>query len=265
MRPVDRLLICIGLAPLIWLIDSLLLAFTSGLGFGGSLWENVSTPRLLFRLVLTLAVLTPGFVSYLGYIWRRYEIVCMNKADDGTLFGDANSQDDVRRILYYCMRLAAIMKMPARERDKLRILCYSHDIGMFLLPVELQERQPRTRQEWRIYMQHAAYGAQIAASLPQLKRAASLIALHEERYDGSGPNALVGRSVPLACRIFTTVSMFVRSMDAQEPQMTVEEALDELNLYANTVLDPDVVNALRDLIFDKRLSRLAREQVLVSP
>lgn len=264
MRPLSRLILICASAVFLWLADSLLFAFFSGHTFAAALWGAVPFARLLARLSLVLALLFFGVLSYTAHAVRFKEIVRMNKADNGALFGNAESAKKAERLLYYSMRLATVLRMRPREKDKLRLLCYCYDIGMVGVPDWLLEKEGAlTKEEQRLRDRHIDLGAEIARNIPQLRKAATLIACHEEYYNGGGAKALYGRSIPLACRIFVTVLMydFYTQPHPGGRVLESEEALDELAFYSGTVLDPDVLDAFRRMLVDKKLGAVVAEHV----
>lgn len=264
MRPLSRLLVYILLALLLWLTDSLLLAFWQRLPLGLALWSGVEAWRLLARLLTTVVLLLLGFGGYIGRAVREQEIIRMNKADNDRLFGNLDSPQRSRRLLYHAMRLATMMRMRPRKREELRLLCYCYQIGLVGVPLALLEKEGRlTAEEQRQRDRHLEVGRQIAANIPQLRRIAPLIACHEENYDGSGPQSMYGRSIPLACRIFLAVRIYDH-LTLPRPQgqgMSREEALDELDLFSGAALDPEVVSAFRALLTDKMLSSAVGERI----
>lgn len=266
MRPVPRLMLSFAIAGWLWLADALFLCLQIDCGFLPALFELVPDGRLLVRLIVALTLLFYGVADFIGHTVRRAELTRMNRADGGVLFGDAASKYKSRRLLYYCMRLATMMRLSAKEKDKLRTLCYCYDIGMVTVPLSIREKPgPLTPAEQRERDAHTERGAQIAAAIPRLAPAAELIALHEEFYDGSGVHARVGRSIPLACRIFVTAMLYdyYSQPHGGSPALEKDAALDELRLYRGSLLDPEVLDAFLNIMSDEKLARSVGEKVYI--
>lgn len=264
MRPFVRLLIYCAAAIFLWLADSLLLAFGQGLSYPDALWRFVPATRLLLRLGITLLLLFIGVLRFTAHAVRKREIIRINKADSGAWFGRADSAKKAERLLYHSLRLATVLRMRPREKDKLRQLCYCYDIGMVGVPDWVLEKDGGlTHDEQLLRDRHIELGAEIARQIPQLRRIAPLIACHEEYYNGGGAKGMYGRSIPLACRIFLVALIYDYYTQPHEDGRVLEneEALDELAFYSGTVLDPDVFAAFRRLMSDKRLGAAVAEHV----
>jgi len=264
MKPAKKLGLCVLAATLLWLLDSAVFSAVYHTPFFPALWGSVSTLRLVFRLLVVCAVLFYGVISFVGREVRLHERTKMNKADRGALFGNAESPNRSQRILYYAIRLATVLKMRPKEKHDLRLLCYCYDIGMVGVPTEVLEKEaPLSREDQTLHDVHLDLGAAIVAQIPQLRRAASLIACHEEHYNGGGPKAMYGRSIPLACRIFMLASMFDHYTQIHDgsPALSEAAALEEMALYRGTVLDPDVYDAFCHMMRDKKLRARVAELV----
>lgn len=266
MRYFQRLLLYAASALAFWLVDSLLFCFAKDCLFAAALFAAVPSGRLLFRLIVVAVLLFIGTMGFIGYTVRRAELIRINRADDGALFGDDLSRSKSRRLLYHSIRLATMMGMSAANKDKLRVLCYCYDIGMVCVPSRVLDKQGKLDpEEQRLRDSHTDWGAKIASEIPRLRKAAPLIALHEELYNGGGPHARYGRSIPLACRIFVVAMLYdyYTQPHQGEPALTSREALDEMLLYRGTMLDPDVYDAFVRLMSDDKLYRRVGESVFV--
>ena len=266
MHSFKRLLLCDAAAACFWLIDSLLVCFANDCSYFQALFTAVSSGRLLFRLLLVVLLLFYGTMGFIGHTVRLAELTRINHADDGALFGDEKSADKSRRLLYHSIRLATMMGMSTHNKDKLRTLCYCYDIGMVCVPQSvLDHKGDLDAEQQKLRDSHTDWGARIAAAIPRLRKAAPLIALHEELYDGSGPHAMYGRSIPLACRIFVLAMIYDYYTQPHYGQaaLTTAQALDEMLLYRGTMLDPDVYDAFYKLMSDNRLSQQVGESVYV--
>lgn len=264
MRQLHTLATFIAAAVLFWLFDSLLLTIASGNGFLFSLWEGVPPGRLIFRLVVALLILLFGFTRVLRREMDYMRVMSMGREAKTAHFGAPDSCDRHQRMLYYALRLATLMKMNSSEQHNLRILCYCHDIGLVGVHSSvLYKRGQLSADEQKIWDEHINYGADIMANIPQLARAAKLVTCHEEKYNGSGVIAMYGKSIPLACRIFTAVEMFDQLTHPHKvaKAMTPQEALAEMDMYAGTALDPDVVEAFHRIIADNKLAAALTVQV----
>lgn len=280
-RKINRLPLCFCLAALFWLGDSLLLAWSGGFSFMEALWPAAPALRQLLRLAVLMALLLAGFCYYFQSSWALAAYQRLSPHRRRQLYGSPESPAQGDRLHYYTARLGLVMGLRPRERENLRLLCYCHDLGLFQVPPDIQERvrgmglsfspPPGAlrlgQAEQKLYDSHVDKGAEIAAAIPQLVRVARLICCHEEHYDGGGPKSLYGKGIPLACRIFSVArayDFFVQPHPGGRV-MDTAQALDELDLYSGSLLDPDVVAAFRQLMTDRRLAALALQEIAASP
>lgn len=276
----QRLFLCVGGAALLWLVDSLLLCLSANCTLGAALFSAVPHVRLLVRLLAVVVLLFVGAAGFIAHAVRRFELTLINQADDGSLFGEEDSSSQSRRLLFYALRLATFLGLSTGQKDSLRLLCYCHDLGALFVKEEVRQISGiLTPFEQKELDSHTLRGARIAAAIAPLHKVAPLIALHEELYDGSGPQARYGRSIPLVCRIFTVVRLYdyfteIQPSDllrsgfaAQVPLpktlLTRAEALDEMALYRSTLLDPDVLDAFVRMMRDESLFQRVGESVFV--
>lgn len=128
----------------------------------------------------------------------------------------------------YSGKLGSVLKLDVQELAAIRALCYGHDIGRFADGADDEN--------------HVHLGAQLAKSIPELAQASHLILTHHEKWDGSGVLGLAGLDIPLGSRIFAVAwvyNAFTKPYGAW--RLSPEDALDMLQMYAGTALDPELV------------------------
>jgi|WetSurMetagenome_2_1015567.scaffolds.fasta_scaffold253534_1 response regulator RpfG family c-di-GMP phosphodiesterase len=254
-------------AGLFWFCDSLLLNWTSDANFWQAIWIDAGQVRLLYRLVVVLLIFMAGFTFVLRREMEYLKVMRMNSTSREVVYGAPDSPRQSQRLVFYALRLAGLLKMSPREQDKLRILCYCHDIGLIGVHSSILEKQSAlTAAEQALFDEHISLGAAIMANIPRLAIVARLISCHEERYDGGGFHGIYGKNIPLACRILTLVMMFDYFSQPQRGRraMEISEALDEMEMYVGSILDPDVMTAFRRLFSDRRLAAAAAARVYVN-
>ena len=83
---------------------------------------------------------------------------------------------------------------------------------------------------------------------------------HHERYDGSGyPKGLKGEEIPLGARIMAVADAFeamVSSRPYKDGNITISQALKEIEKNKGAQFDPDVVNAFISIIKKPGLKNL---------
>lgn len=136
-----------------------------------------------------------------------------------------------------------------REVEQVALL---HDIGKVGIPDSiLQKRGPLTDHEWEVMHQHPTIGARILAGIPMFAHLATAVNAEHERFDGTGyPDGLQGRAIPLASRITFACDAYhaITSDRPYRQALTSETALSELRHGAATQFDPNVVDALTDVL-----------------
>jgi HD-GYP domain-containing protein (c-di-GMP phosphodiesterase class II) len=99
--------------------------------------------------------------------------------------------------------------------------------------------------------EHAGRGAEMLATIKQLKGIVPSIKYHHERYDGKGyPEGLKGEEIPIGARILC-VADAVDSMLAYRPYRkgkAMGNVISELNRGSDTQFDPEVVKAFLETL-----------------
>lgn len=128
----------------------------------------------------------------------------------------------------YSGKLGSVLKLDVKELAAIRALCYGYDIGRFADGADDET--------------HVRLGAELAQSIPELAVASKLILTHHEKWDGSGILGLSGLDIPLGSRIFAVAwvyNAFTKPYGAW--RLAPDDALDMLQMYAGTALDPELV------------------------
>jgi response regulator RpfG family c-di-GMP phosphodiesterase len=137
-------------------------------------------------------------------------------------------------------------------RLDLEVAAELHDIGKLLISRSiLHKKGPLTEEDWRHMREHPAIGAVIVGAIPEWENAAKIVLYHQERFDGKGyPEGLRGEETPLLSRIIAVTDAFhaMTSKRAYRDAMTVEEAIQELEINKGTQFDPEVVEAFMEVL-----------------
>lgn len=122
-----------------------------------------------------------------------------------------------------------------------------HDIGKIGVPDSiLLKRGALTQEEWVRMREHISHGLRIISDIDFLVGAASVVAQHHEKYDGSGyPSGLRGEEIHISARIFAVADAFdaITSNRPYRVAASYSEALDEIVRHAGRHFDPIVVQA----------------------
>ena len=164
---------------------------------------------------------------------------------------EGETQRHSKRVAEYALRLAEVMQLPERHKQKIFHGALLHDLGKIGIPDSvLLKPGPLTAEEWRVMRSHPRVGFGIVRDLPFLRTAAECIVGHHERYDGQGyPLGLRGTQLPRAARIVAVAD----ALDAMSVQRPYRRALpysriqEELLTNRGTQFDPEVTDAAMQL------------------
>jgi HD-GYP domain-containing protein (c-di-GMP phosphodiesterase class II) len=149
------------------------------------------------------------------------------------------------------------MELSGKQKTELRYGAYLHDVGKVEVEEEILNKEgPLLKNEWEIMKQHPVWGSDIVRPLVSLPGIVSLVRHHHENYDGSGyPDGLKGNDIPLTAKIMRIVDSF-DAMTTDRPYkkgMTFNEACAELQRYAGSIYDPEIVPIFIETIMEKEI------------
>ena len=147
-------------------------------------------------------------------------------------------------------RIARALGVDASETAVVRLAGSVHDVGKLTIPLRILEKPGAlSRSEWRFVRAHPAEGERLLrGTLADHPAVLAAVRSHHERWDGAGyPDGLRETDVPLCARIVAVADAYQAMLEPRpyRPQLTVEEALEEIEEHAGTQFDPDCAGALR--------------------
>ena len=171
---------------------------------------------------------------------------------------DSDTDSHNYRVTLYATRLAEILGRPNEEVQDLIVGAFLHDIGKIGIPDAILLKPGHlTESEFLIMKQHVLLGQQIIANNQWLRKAATVISSHHEKYDGTGyPSGLRGEEIPLPARIFAIVDVFdaLTSERPYKKAFPLEEAKRIVRDGCGKHFDPAIGNAFlknADRLFDE--------------
>lgn len=154
-----------------------------------------------------------------------------------------------RRVKEYALHIARLLGLGALEVEKIGTAALLHDVGKIYdkyAPILLKQDR-LSPEEWAIIKEHPADGANLIATMTQLRELVPAVRHHHENWDGTGyPDGLRGEEVPLASRII----MFADTFDAMTTKrpyrgpMGEEEVRAELLRCRGRQFDPEITDRL---------------------
>lgn len=155
------------------------------------------------------------------------------------------TEEHAERLQQYCLQVARILGVSAKELDEMMLFAMLHDIGKVgINDSVLQKPGPLTDEEWNEMKKHPEIGFRIAQNNLDLAPVAEYILCHHERWDGSGyPRGMSGEEIPLLSRILAVVDAFdaMTSERVYRKAISQEEAAAELVRCAGKQFDPRIV------------------------
>lgn len=157
-------------------------------------------------------------------------------------------------------RIALRMGLPREHVELIKLAGDVSDVGKLALPDDLLRKAgPLTDEERVAVRRHPEIGHAMLDSLGA-DPLATWVRHHHERWDGQGyPERLAGERIPLAARIIFVADALDSMLSEQSwrRQLTLEEAIAEIERCSGTQFDPDVVAAVVEEFGSKRPLGLA--------
>lgn len=164
---------------------------------------------------------------------------------------DTYTSGHSERVNRYVMMIAERLQLDDTQKKILNWASILHDIGKIGIPGSILNKPARlSDEEFNLIKQHPKKGQDILEPLEQLASCLPVILHHHERFDGKGyPHGLKGAEIPFLSRIIAVADTFdaITTNRAYRPSKTPEKALAIIDEVSGTQLDPQVVEALKDV------------------
>jgi diguanylate cyclase (GGDEF)-like protein len=165
---------------------------------------------------------------------------------------DDHTHQHSQDVVHLARGVAMLLGLPADWAERIAHAALLHDVGKLAVPHEiLHKRGPLTREEWEVMAEHPVAGERILLRIPDLAAIAPVVRHEHEHWDGSGyPDGLSGRLIPIGSRIILACDAY-QAMIVDRPYraaLSPGEAAAELRSGAGVQFDPDVIEALLDLL-----------------
>jgi HD-GYP domain-containing protein (c-di-GMP phosphodiesterase class II) len=153
----------------------------------------------------------------------------------------------------------------ANRLENLIAAAFLHDIGILGVPDGvIQKEGGFLGHEMQLMREHAVIGERLldGSGMPLL---AKWVRHHHERVDGTGyPDGLEGDAIPLESRLIAVVESLEAITAARYDRQRHGSALDELESHKGTQFDPDITDALLDMIVSQRLDEVPYDSELTT-
>ena len=159
-----------------------------------------------------------------------------------------------RLIALHAVATARALLLPNEAVDTIRLGALLANLGMISVPEAILHKGDTLRDEERaVIRQHPQFGAEMLATVPQLRAILPVILHHHEDWQGGGyPHGLRREAIPLSARIIRVCETYdaLTSVRAYRSAYGPAEALELLANGAGKAFDPRIVEA-----FSARLRR----------
>ena len=127
-----------------------------------------------------------------------------------------------------------------------------HDVGNLEIPARmLNHPGPLDDEQHRVVATHPVLGAELVGRIEGLRESAAIVACHHEYWDGEGyPRGLSGHDIPVPARVLAVGDAYaaLTSLRPYRRAYSAEEAIDVIDTYAGTQFDPQIAEALPDVV-----------------
>ncbi|WP_238528311.1 HD-GYP domain-containing protein [Acetonema longum] len=151
------------------------------------------------------------------------------------------------QVANYAVSIAAKMRLPREELERIRYAAILHDIGHLTVPNAVLAKVPYlSTREMSVYKNHCNAGSFMLENISCCQELIPYIRYHHEQFDGKGyPKRLKGVNIPLGARIIAVANYYDRSINpcTQHWAKITEDAVRELQNHSGTAFDPEVVRA----------------------
>jgi putative two-component system response regulator len=167
---------------------------------------------------------------------------------------DAETAAHINQMSLCCGELALELGLEPDRSELIRTASAMHDVGKLGIPDQiLLKPGPLTAAERALMQQHAEIGYRIlAGSRAELLQLAATIAwTHHEKPDGTGyPRGLTGEAIPFEGRIAAAADVYdaLTRDRVYRPRLSSEAAFEILEAGRGTHLDPQILDALHEVV-----------------
>jgi response regulator RpfG family c-di-GMP phosphodiesterase len=156
-------------------------------------------------------------------------------------------------IAHWIIAVSHQLDLQQEQLDDIVLAADLRDIGLLTIPeATLAKGAEIGERERELIRRHPIAGHRILHAAPALGAPATLVRSANEHFDGSGyPDGLAGTAIPLGSRLIAVCVAFAAiTSTVGGSGMSANEALAELSRRAGSQFDPQVVEALANVIHE---------------
>ena len=165
---------------------------------------------------------------------------------------DNYTHEHSERVVHLSRGVAMMMGLPAEDVERIANAALLHDVGKLAIPSEiLHKTGPLSLEEWEVMSEHPVVGERILMRTKDLSSLAPIVRHEHEHWDGTGyPDGLERHRIPLGSRVIFACDAY-SAMTTSRPYRSAlapDAAVAELRAATGTKFDPEVIDALLDLL-----------------
>lgn len=166
------------------------------------------------------------------------------------------------RVAQLALKIADCLHLSGKQKEIIEYAAILHDVGKIGIADSIITKPGRlSPEEYRVVQEHPLIGYRIVKDIDFLKNVAEVILAHHERCDGKGyPYGRKIEEVPLEARIIAVADVFdaLTSERPYRPAYGIEEAIAVMENEEEGHFDPQVLSALKKVIFSEKWHHDAR-------
>jgi PAS domain S-box-containing protein len=159
-------------------------------------------------------------------------------------------------VAHWAEAIARRMGCGDEEVRDIRWAALLHNVGKIGIPEEIVRKTgPLSAGDVALLRQYPVIGAEMLRPAPGLRKVATLVRHHQERWDGSGyPDGSRSEEIPLGSRIIAVADAYNAMTEHRRYKVTRAhaEAVSELERGAGSQFDPQVVRVFLELLAESR-------------
>ncbi|MEI7849603.1 MAG: HD domain-containing phosphohydrolase [Chloroflexota bacterium] len=164
------------------------------------------------------------------------------------------------QVANYAVSIAAKMRLPKEEIERIRGAAVLHDVGQLSVPNSIIVKVPYlSTREISLYRSHCNAGAAMLENIEIFVQYIPYILSHHEQWDGIGyPYHFKGKDIPLAARIFSIVDVWdaLTNDHSYRKAWSPEMAVEYITNQSGKQFDPEVVSVFLEMLdFDRQKAK----------
>jgi putative nucleotidyltransferase with HDIG domain len=192
---------------------------------------------------------------------RLQQMAELNDAYQGTamLLGDVVEADDTytgehsKSVVRLALDVAEAMRLSDDSKRGVEFGALLHDVGKIAVPKDIINKPSKLNsREWEVMKTHTIEGQKMLEKIGGfMVEIGRIVRASHESWDGSGyPDGLAGHEIPLEARVVSACDAFnaMTTTRSYRKAMPLETAIKEMRDCAGSQFDPDVVDALVDVM-----------------